>query len=178
MLPAPSVSTQCCSLHSDVVSLDSSSTAWSTTFNAGTSAHMVLFSHPPASTAPPLLLNMKPVPYANEVKHLGLVITSTLQWSSHIHSLLLRVGYRVYLLKRLAYRVTSPAFVKRLYVALLRPSLEYASSVWDGACRKKGQFRSREDATFDPSVHTPSEQEKRIKPGSPGGDWLAHSGLA
>ena len=123
-----------------IVSLDSWSTAWNTTFNAGKAAHMVISSHPPASTAPPLLPNMKPVPYANEVKHLSLVTTSALQLSSHFHSLLLPVGYRVYLLRRLAYRVTSPAFVKRLYVALLQLSLEYASSVWDGACRKKDSF--------------------------------------
>ena len=134
--PSPA-SPQCCLLRDDIERLDTWSASWNTTFNAEKSAHMLISWHPSDTVIPTLALDNNSVPYAHEVKHLGLVITSSLRWSTHIHNLLLRVGYRIHLLKRLAYRVASPLFVKQLYVCLLRPSLEYASPVWDGACLKK-----------------------------------------
>ena len=102
---ASSGSIQCCLLPSDLKCLDSWSSTWNTKFNAGKSAHMVFSSaRLPSDTIAPSqwTLNQDPVPLVNEVKHLGLMLTSTLQWSAHIHALLLRVGYRIYLLKRLA----------------------------------------------------------------------------
>ena len=111
---------------------------WNTKFNAAKSAHMVIAKrHADSmtwSSVSELKLNSDVVPLCSEVRHLGIIITPDLQGSTHLHDLLKRVSHRVYILKRLAYRLSSSLIVKRLYTAFLRPSLEYASVVWDSKC--------------------------------------------
>ena len=75
------------------------------------------------------------VPLAESVRHLGVTLSSSLTWSDHVRRLLQRVSFKVFTLKRLAQRTWSAEFVKRLYVGLLRPVLEYGAAVWDG-CSK------------------------------------------
>ena len=41
------------------------------------------------------------------------------------------MGFKIYILRRLANRVGSTFFIIRLYLALVRPVLEYGSVVWD-----------------------------------------------
>ena len=50
--------------------------------------------------------------------------------------LIRKQSFHVFVLKRLAQRRNSAAIVKRLFVGLVRPALEYASPVWDG-CPKR-----------------------------------------
>ena len=87
-------SAPCCSLPKDLVHLNSWSTTWNTTFNAGKSAHMLTSARPPPAAVSALSLGLSVVPYSTEVKHLGLLLTSNLDWSLHIYALLRRVGYR------------------------------------------------------------------------------------
>ena len=75
------------------------------------------------------------IPGVRVVRHLGVILTESLEWSHHISFLLRRVSPSVGLLRHLTYRVGSALLVKRLYVGLVRQVLEYASPVWD-SCTK------------------------------------------
>ena len=85
---------------------------------------------------PPVIsLQQSVVPLVESVRQLGVTLSSFLTWSDHVRRLLQRVSFKVFTLKRLAQRTWSAEFVKRLYVGLLRPVLEYGAAVWDG-CSK------------------------------------------
>ena len=126
----------------DLQAVGSWAALWNTRFNAGKSAHMLISRKCAGqdNSNSTLLLNSVPVPLQHEVRHLGLTITPDLKWSTHLQALLKRLSHRIYILKRLAYRLSSSHVVKRLYVAFLRPSLEYASVVWDGKCTKSDRL--------------------------------------
>ena len=124
----------CCRLAEDLKSLGTWAVDWSTTFNASKSAHM-LIQRRPHDNLPSLMLSSALVPLVSTTKHLGVCLTDRLSWSAHIAHLVQRVNFQVYTLKRLSFRVGSAQVVKRLYLGLVRPVLEYASPVWDG-CSK------------------------------------------
>ena len=84
----------------------------------------------------PLELGSVAVPFVSASTHLGVRVTSQLSWSDHVSELLQRQRFSIFILKRLARRPVATEVVKRLYLGLVRPSLEYASPVWD-ACTKQ-----------------------------------------
>jgi hypothetical protein len=67
----------------------------------------------------------------DEVKYLGLTITSNLSWGTHIRNIcgiaLKKLGF----VKRIVGRFSDEKVKERCYFALVRPHLEYAASVWD-----------------------------------------------
>ena len=103
-------------------------------FNAAKSAELMFHR---SSTAPDVAgatisFDGLPVPNPSSVRHLGVVLSSSLSWSAHIASLGRQVGWKVSLLKRMAFRANIPLYVlSLLYKTLVRPCMEYASSFWD-----------------------------------------------
>ncbi len=125
----------CCHLYDDLSRIDSWADTWNTTFNATKSSHMLVSRRHLEAETTELVLNGTPIPRVDRVKHLGLTITSKLHWSCHVQSMLQRIAYKVFILKRLAYRFGSAVVIKRLYLGVVRPSLEYAGVAWD-SCRQ------------------------------------------
>ena len=78
---------------------------------------------------------MHVIPLVRSTVHLGICLSSTLSWSEHITRLINRVQFKVFTLKRLARRLGSESLVTRLFLSLVRPSLEYAAPAWD-SCSK------------------------------------------
>ena len=58
--------------------------------------------------------------------------------SEHISNIIQRQQFKIFVLKRLARRRGAEDVVKRLlvYVGVVRPTLEYASALWDGCLRR------------------------------------------
>ena len=78
------------------------------------------------------------MPHCAKTKHLG---TQSLFCTPHVDKLLQCVSYKVYILKRPAYRCNSGSeFVAHLYLTLVCPVLEYAGPVWD-ACTRPDSLR-------------------------------------
>ena len=73
-----------------------------------------------------------PLHMHEETRHLGVLLSDTLSWSSHISGIIRRQKFHVFVLQRLAKRRYSANVVKRLFTGLVRPALEYASVLWDG----------------------------------------------
>ena len=66
----------------------------------------------------------------NQCRYLGIHITNTLTWNSHIDKISNDANRMLGVVKRNLARCDPP--VKRIaYLALVRPKLEYASTVWD-----------------------------------------------
>ena len=129
----------CCRLGNDIPRLDTWASEWCTTFNASKSAHMLItgnrrlrnFSRPVSS----LSISGDVIPLVRSTVHLGICLSSTLSWSEHITRLIHRVQFKVFTMKRLARRLGSESLVTRLFLSLVRPSLEYAAPAWD-SCSK------------------------------------------
>ncbi len=130
----------CCRLQEDLTRINTWAENWATTFNASKSAVMVISRRQQRNSAIPeanlqLTLGNADIPNVDATKHLGIQISSKLSWSPHVHCLLKRVAHKVYIMKCLAYRCGGNDFVKKLYLSLVRPVLEYAGPVWD-SCPK------------------------------------------
>lgn len=128
----------CCGLLQDAHHLDAWAAAWNTQFNASKSACMTV-SRKGSADSSVVLLGGAAVPNVSSVKHLGIHLTSTLSWSTHIGDISRKAAPLVGLLKRLAYRCppgSAQRFIARLYCAFVRPRLEYASPVWGSSCSR------------------------------------------
>ena len=81
---------------------------------------------------PPLLLNNQSLEFVQEYKYLGVILTSKLCWSSHIQ----HITNKARRVLGIIYRNISPntnnyLTVLKLYMALVRPHLEFATQVWN-----------------------------------------------
>ena len=83
------------------------------------------------STFPSLYLNGSPLELVSSFKYLGVLISSNLSWSPHILSICRKSRQLIGILYRLFYRHSSPSSLFKLYSTLVRPHLEYCSSVWN-----------------------------------------------
>jgi len=63
-------------------------------------------------------------------KYLGLNITSDLKWTQHINSICGKANSTIGFLKR-NINISNKTIKEKAYKSLVRPSLEYACSVWD-----------------------------------------------
>ena len=101
-------------------------------FNANKSAELfITFARQKAVSTPLLTLGNATIPRVTCQKHLGIVIDQHLSWSNHVDMLVKKVQPKIFLLMCLAYRASLSAFaLTKFYTGLIRPHLEYCSSVW------------------------------------------------
>ena len=103
---------------------------WAVTINTTKSTVLVLSR----KRNVPLLdiqLDGQAIPQVSSHKHLGLVVNSRLSWLDHTNYIRAKAAKKMGLLRRIRRRL--PATVIRcLYLACVRPTLEYASGAWGG----------------------------------------------
>ena len=63
-------------------------------------------------------------------KYLGCTISSDLKWGKHISTICSIANNTISFLKR-NINISNKSIKEKAYVSLVRPTLEYASSVWD-----------------------------------------------
>lgn len=104
-----------------------------------TQAIVIYCSEVDTSSFPPIVLQNQTIPYVSKVRNLGVTITSTLDWTSHINLISSKVFFILRRLYRFAY-LTPPATKLKLAKALLVPQLIYCDIVLgslDAACFNK-----------------------------------------
>ena len=68
--------------------------------------------------------------HVSSAKYLGVTITSDLKWSAHIQNICQKANRTIgFLLKKL--NIVNSDIKEKAYTALVRPTVEYASSAWD-----------------------------------------------
>lgn len=79
---------------------------------------------------PPLLFSNSQITMVPTHKHLGLNISNSGDWHSHVDSMAKKSWQKINILKGLKFRVDRQALDK-MYTSYIRPLLEYSSVVWD-----------------------------------------------
>ena len=103
------------------------------TINSSKTKYMFISPKPSSffSSFPLLCLNGSSLELVSSYKYLGVLISSNLSWSLHIDSICRKSRQILGLLFRHFYRHSSPSALFKLYIALVRPHLEYCSILWD-----------------------------------------------
>lgn len=89
-------------------------------------------SLPPAT----LTVDGTPLTLVTDYKYLGVTICSNLTWNLHISNICNKSRRQVGMFYRTFYNNASPETLLKLYVAYIRPHLEYCSPVWNPHSKK------------------------------------------
>ena len=79
---------------------------------------------------PGLLLNDTKLTIVNNHKHLGLTISNTMSWSSHINEILAKAEKRLSIMPRSKHILPSSCLDK-LYKSMILPLLDYSVVIYD-----------------------------------------------
>ena len=79
----------------------------------------------------PLAVDNAPMDMVSEYKYLGVLLTSSLDWSKHITRICKNARQQVGILYRKFYGHCNSSTLKQLYLTYVHPHLEYAAPVWD-----------------------------------------------
>jgi len=81
---------------------------------------------------PAILLNNDPLEYVQQYKYLGVIVSHNLCWSQHIQEVCNKARKVLGIIYRnISSHTNDPSTIFRLYIALVRPHLEYAAQVWN-----------------------------------------------
>ena len=81
------------------------------------------------------LLHNHPLAHVDSAKYLGVTITSDLNWNKHVNNIANKANQTLSFLKR-NLQINDTRLKTTAYQTLVRPQLEYASSVWDPYTKK------------------------------------------
>ena len=101
------------------------------TFNPLICKLMVVTRKQCPANPPILTLGTHAIARVHQFTYLGITITADLSWDAHIHALCTKVRKTLGLLYRKFYANASASSLFKLYISLIRPSLEYACQVWN-----------------------------------------------
>ena len=117
-------------LQQDLSALESWEETWQMSFNP--SKCTVLRIAPPnkKTIQTSYILHGHTLEIEEHTKYLGVTLPNSLQWDQHIHNVIGK-GNRTLGFLRRNFRECTPPVKAATYTAMVRPSLEYASTVWD-----------------------------------------------
>ena len=88
--------------------------------------------------------------HVKEAKYLGINITNDLKWSAHINNIIGKASKSLGFLKR-NLQINQPKLKEQAYKSLVRPHLEYSSTIWDPSTKtdiEKLEMVQRRSARF------------------------------
>lgn len=78
-----------------------------------------------------ITIDQKAVERCSQVRDLGVILDSKLSFVEHYNNIIYKASNMLGFIKRFSYHFKDPYTIKTLYVAYVRPFLEYCSIVWD-----------------------------------------------
>ena len=117
-------------LNGDLHKIQNWAEQWLVNFNAKKTETMVISRKNIKPIHPTLYMNNQPLQSVNAHKHLGLIISNNGSWHDHIDYIVKKAYNRLNILRK--NRMILDRFtLEKLYMAFIRPLLEYADVVWD-----------------------------------------------
>ncbi|MCG8092513.1 MAG: hypothetical protein JAZ17_02615 [Candidatus Thiodiazotropha endolucinida] len=104
--------------------------AWLVDFNAKKTMSLLITLKRNPTLHPQLLMNGTVISESSSHKHLGITLSNTCSWTEHITTVTESAWTRLNLLRALKFKINRAA-LEKIYVAFIRPLLEYSDSVWD-----------------------------------------------
>ena len=123
--------TDLAALQQDIISLSDWVNVNSLSFNTSKCKWMLITRKSLASHHVSLTIGEDILERVDNFKYLGITIKSDLSWTTHIQNICGKARRLLGLLYRKYYCYSNYQTLLRLYVALVRPHLEYACEVWD-----------------------------------------------
>ena len=114
-------------LNRDLVKITDWATKWKVTFNAGKSRD-IIFSKKVLNNSPPLVFNNTNVERVNTHKHLGVFLTSSLDWSKQVHEMCLKANRKLSVLRSVKFLNRQTLDI--LYKLTVRSVIDYALPVF------------------------------------------------
>ena len=119
------------SLQQDLNNIETWVSSWCVTFNASKTEEMII-SRKRDQNHPPLYFMKNKLEPTGSITLLGVTISNTLSWAQHISGIAKKTAKRLYILGRARNLLPQQARIV-IYKAYIRPLMEYASPVWNGA---------------------------------------------
>ena len=114
-------------LNRDLVKISEWAIKWKITFNPGKSKDLI-FSNKYLNNSPPLILNDKFIERVNVHKHLGLYLSSSLDWSVQVREVCLKANRKLSVLRSV--KLLSRPTLDLLYKITVRSVIDYALPVY------------------------------------------------
>ena len=136
-LPVETIN-DCFMLQQDLLLVLEWSSTWGMNFNTKKCNVMSFFkNHRPIIYDYVIVLNDSNLNRVSYFNDLGVTVSSDLTWNAHVENCIKKANKRLGLVKRCT-GFTCPSSVKKLcYTALVRPLVEFNSTLWSGVNKKK-----------------------------------------
>ena len=114
-------------LNRDLIKISNWADKWKVTFNAKKSKD-IIFSNKYLNNSPALIFNNKYIDRVNVHKHLGIYLSSSLDWSKQIYEVCLKANRKLSVLRSV--RLLSRQTLDLLYKITVRSVIDYALPVY------------------------------------------------
>ena len=125
----------CIELQSDIDSMYKWSQLWQMDFNV-IKCYIISFTRSKNHILFDYTMNGVPLQRVDEIRDLGVIITSSLSWNNHIDNIISKAARISGLIKRTLGWHASSQTNYIMYCSLVRPLLEYCTVVWSGTSRE------------------------------------------
>ena len=121
-------------LNRDLAKISSWATKWKVTFNSSKSKDMI-FSNKCLNNSPPLILNDVIIERVNSHRHLGLYLTSSLDWSLQVQQVCLKANRKLSVLRSV--KLLNRQTLDLLYKITVRSVIDYALPVYHNNLKQR-----------------------------------------
>ena len=128
-------------INHDLVLLSRWAKQWLVTFNPS-KTEAILFSLRNLDFMPLLKFENTYVKFVENHKHLGLTLSYNGQWTDHINNIKSSAAKVLGIMRKLKFSLSRSA-LNQIYFSYLLPTLEYASSVWDGCTAQNADILNK-----------------------------------
>ena len=154
-------------LNRDLAKIENWAKNWKVTFNAIKSKD-IIFSKKFLNNSPPVNFNEKQIERVNSHKHLGLIFTSTLDWSCQVEQVCLKANRKLSVLRTVKF--LNRQTLDLLYKLTVRSIIDYALPVYCNSLRQT-ELKRFEDIQYKAaklvtgSLHLTSKEKLNIELG-------------
>ena len=127
MASGPDPAVTAAQINRDLVKISNWASKWKVTFN-GSKSKDIIFSNKCLNNSPPLIFNDIIIERVNCHKHLGLYLTSNLDWSEQVHQVCLKANRKLSVLRSV--KLLNRKTLDLLYKITVRSVIDYALPVY------------------------------------------------